>query len=120
MAGATCGQPSESRSWHLCRKGTAAATIARRIRILEDESLPHKRVFVLERRSIQVQKALGIDKDSRAELFEDFVAVTRLCIQPHCVGKSGAATALHADTQSTDFRRHAVLFEQLANFLRRL
>src|SRR5438876_11504504 len=117
MAGAICGQPSRSRSWRLCRKRTAAAAIPLRIWILEDEPLPHERVFVLERRSIQVKKALGVDKDSRTELFKDFVAVARLRIQPHRVGQPRTATALHAHTQPTDFRRHTVLFEQLANLL---
>src|SRR5215470_10820723 len=68
------------RSRHLCRERAAAAAVPCRIGILENESLPHQRLFVLERRSAQVQEALRIDEDARAKLLENLVAVARLRI----------------------------------------
>src|SRR5712664_789084 len=40
----------------LRRKGAAAAAVARRVRILKNEALAHQRLFILERRAVQIQK----------------------------------------------------------------
>src|SRR6267154_75141 len=55
---------------------------------------------------------------ARAELFEDFVPVAGLGVQPHGIGETGTAAALHAYAQAADIGRHAVLFEQRAYFPR--
>src|SRR6266436_1744145 len=102
----------------LRRKGAAAAAVARGIGILENESLAHQRLFVLERSAVQIQKTFRVDEDTRAELFEDFVAVAGVGIQPHGIGEAGTAPALHAYAQAADIWRHAVLFEQRAYFPR--
>src|SRR5947207_7340637 len=104
--------PAAGRSRLLRRERAAAAAIPRRVGVPKDKSLAHQRLFVLERRAIQVQKALGVHENARAVLLEDFVAVARLRIQAHRIGQSGAAAALHAHTQPANFRRHAFLFEQ--------
>src|SRR6266852_1303245 len=102
----------------LGRKRAAAAAVARRVGILEDESLAHERLFVLERSAVQIQKTFRVDEEACAELFEDFVAVAGLGVQPHGIGKAGTAAALHAYAQAADIGRHAVLFEQRAYFPR--
>ena len=102
----------------LRREGAAAAAVSRGVGILEDEALAHQRLFVFERRAVQIQKALGIDEDARAMFLENFVAVAGLGVEAHGVGKTGAAAALHADAQAALFGRDAVLFEQRADFLR--
>src|SRR6266436_2416646 len=72
-------KPSQQRkSVLLGRKRAAAAAVARRVGILEDESLAHQRLFVLERRAVQIQKTFRVDEEARAELFEDFVPVAGL------------------------------------------
>src|SRR5438876_9470181 len=100
----------------LGRKGAAAAAVARRVGILEDESLAHQRLFVLERRAVQIQEAFGVDEESRAEFLKDFVAVASLGVQPHGIGEAGAAAALHAHAQAPDIGRHTFLFKQRADF----
>src|SRR5882762_487337 len=102
----------------LRRKGAATAAVARRVRILKNEALAHQRLFILERRAVQIQKTFGVDEEARAELFEDFVAVAGLRIQPHGIGEAGTAAALNANAQATNIGRHAVLFEQRADFPR--
>src|SRR5713226_5283277 len=102
----------------LRRKRAAAAAVARRVGILEDESLAHQRLFVLERSAVQIQKTFRVDEEARAELFEDFVAVAGLGVPPHGIGEAGTAAALHAYAQASDIGRHAVLFEQRAYFPR--
>src|SRR6266852_3240699 len=102
----------------LGRKRAAAAAVARRVGILEDESLAHQRLFVLERSAVQIQKTFLVDEEARAEFFEDFVAIAGLGVQPHGIGEAGTAAALHAYAQAADIGRHAVLFEQRAYFPR--
>src|SRR5713226_3018313 len=86
----------------LRRKRAAAAAVARRIGILEDESLAHQRLFVFERRAVQIQKTFLVDEEARAEFFEDFVAVASLGVEPHGIRETGAAAALHTYAQATD------------------
>src|SRR5438552_13540424 len=100
----------------LGRKGAAAAAVARRVGILEDESLAHQRLFVLERRAVQIQEAFGVDEEARAEFLKDFVAVASLGVQPHGIGEAGAAAALNAHAQAPDIGRHTFLFKQRADF----
>src|SRR5256885_14015081 len=100
----------------LGRKGAAAAAVARRVGILENESLAHQRFFVLERRAVQIQETFRIDEDARAKFLKDFVAVASLRVQPLGIGKTGAAAALHAHAQAADFGRHTFLFKQRADF----
>src|SRR5260370_2331244 len=102
----------------LRRKRAAAAAVAGRVRILKNESLAHQRLFVLERRAVQIQKTLRVDEEARAELFEDFVAVASLRVQPHGIGETGATSALPAHPQAALLERNAILFEQLADFPR--
>jgi len=54
----------------LGRERAAAAAIARGVGILEHESLAHQRLFVLERRAIQVQQAFRVNEDARAVFLE--------------------------------------------------
>src|SRR5712692_4799390 len=51
----------------LRRKRAAAAAVARRVGILEDESLAHQRLFVLERRAVQEQKTFRVNENTCAE-----------------------------------------------------
>src|SRR5439155_4341322 len=102
----------------LGRKGAAAAAVARRVGILENESLAHQRFFVLERRAVQVQKTFLVNEETRAEFLEDLVAVARVRVQPHGIRETGAAAALHADTQAADMGRHTFLFKKRAYFQR--
>src|SRR5260370_2802736 len=102
----------------LGRKRAAAAAVARRVGILEDESLAHERLFVLERSAVQIQKTFRVDEEARAELLENLVAVASLRVQPHGIGEAGTAAALHPYAQAADIGRHAVLFEQRADFPR--
>src|SRR5262249_35801872 len=101
------------------RKRAAAAAIPRRVGILENKSLADQRLFVLQRRAIQIQKALWINENARAKFLENFVTVPWLCVEAHRIGQTGAATPLHAHAQAPYFWRHAFLFEELANLLRR-
>lgn len=100
-------------------EGAAAATTARRLRILEDESLADESFLEVECRIREIEKALGVHEDARAVLFDDFVAVARLCFEAHGVRKARTAAALHADTQSAGVRGDAFLGEQVADFLGR-
>src|SRR5258708_7471142 len=102
----------------LSRKGATAAAVARRVGILEDESLAHQRLFVFESGSVQKQKTFRVNEGARAEFLEDLVAAACLGVKAHGIRETGAATALHAYAQATLFGRNAILFEQLANFLR--
>src|SRR5260370_5453908 len=102
----------------LGRKRAAAPAVARRVGILEDESLAHQRFFVFERRAVQVQETFRVDDEARAKFLEDLVAVPRLVVEPHGIRQTGAATPLYAYAQAALFGRNAVLFEQLADFLR--
>src|ERR1051325_10676574 len=86
----------------LRRKRAAAAAIARRIGILEDKSLAHERLFVLQRRAIQIQKTFRVHENARAVLLESFVAAPRLRTRAHRVKKAGAAATLHTDAQPAD------------------
>src|SRR5579864_2654786 len=88
-------------------EGTPAAAASRRLRILENESLPHKRLFEIERRIGEVQKTLRIHENARAIFFDHFVAVTRLRFEPHRVRQARASAALHAHAESAGFGRHA-------------
>src|SRR6266481_8844248 len=69
----------------LGREGAAAAAIACGIMILKHESLAHQRLFVLERRAVQIQQAFRVDEDTRTVLLEDLVAVAGLGVQAHGV-----------------------------------
>src|SRR4029077_6834835 len=100
-------------------EGAAAAAIASGVGILEDESLAHQRLFVFERRPVQIEQALGVDEEARAILLENLIPVTGLGIQAHGVGEAGATAALHANAKAAFFRRDSVLLEQGADFLRR-
>src|SRR5260370_9373021 len=102
----------------LRRKGAAAAAVARRVGILEDESLAHERLFVFERGAVQIQETFRIDEEARAEFLENLVAVSGLLVQPHAIGEAGPPAPLHAYAQAADIGRHAVLFEQRADFPR--
>src|SRR5260370_38192942 len=77
----------------LGRKRAAAAAVARRVGILENESLAHQRFFVLKRRAVQIQKTFGVDKKARPEFFEDFVAVASLGVDAHRIRDARAAPA---------------------------
>src|SRR5262249_5078310 len=105
-------------SCNLRGEGAAAAAVALGVRIDEDESLPHQRLFVVQSGAIQVQKALGIDEDASTKLLENSVAVARLCIQSHGIRQTRTATTLHAYAQPSQFWRNAFLNEQRENFLR--
>src|SRR5215471_1013863 len=100
-------------------EGAAAAATASGVGIDENESLAHQRLFVIERRTVEVQKALGIDEDAGAKLLKYLVTVTRLGIEAHGVGKTGAAAALNSDPQSALGRRNAFLGQQSQDLLRR-
>src|SRR6266403_1181707 len=72
-------KPSQQRkSVLLGRKRAAAAAVARRVGILEDESLAHQRLFIFERRAVQVQKTLRVNEEARTEFLKNFIAVARL------------------------------------------
>src|SRR5438876_9348812 len=101
----------------LGRKRAAAAAVARRVGILENESLAHQRFFVLERRAVQIEETLRINEDACAKFLEDLVAVAGLGVQPHGIGEAGAAATLHAHAQAADIRRYTFLFKQRADFL---
>jgi hypothetical protein len=87
-------------------EGAAAAAIAGGIGIDKDESLAHQRVFIVERRAVEVEEALGIDEDAGTKLLKHFVAVAGLGVEPHGVGEAGAAAALDAYTETALIRRH--------------
>src|SRR5712664_728748 len=90
----------------LGRKRAAAAAVARRVGILENESLAHQRLFVLERRAVQIQKTFRVDEEARAEFLEDFFAVACLVVEAHSIREAGAAAALHAYAQAALFGRN--------------
>src|SRR6516162_11236599 len=85
MAGDCGGQPlvrpSHYQSGHrlqpvlpLRRKRTAAATTPIGIRVLKHKALAHERLFILKGRAIEIENALRIHKDPRAEFLENLVA----------------------------------------------
>src|ERR1700732_4192633 len=84
----------------LGRKRAAAAAVARRVWILENESLAHQRLFVLERRAVQEQKTFRVNEEARTEFFEDLVTIARLRVEAHGIREAGAAAALDADAQA--------------------
>src|SRR5579859_4414855 len=96
-------------------EGTPAAAASRHLRILENESLPHKRLFEIERRIGEIQKTLRIHENARAIFLDHFVAVARLRFEPHRVGQSRAPAALNAHAQTTGIGRYAFLCEQFAD-----
>ena len=102
----------------LRRERAAAAAVSGGVGILEHETLAHQCFFVFERCAVEIQKAFWVYEEARAEFFEDFVAIAGLRVQAHRVGQTGAASALHTDSQAALFGRDAFLFEELADFLR--
>src|SRR5258708_11971209 len=112
------GEEHRLKSALLGRERAAAAAVARRVGILENESLAHQRLFVLERRAVQEQKTFRVNEEARAEFFEDLVAIPRLSVEPHAIREAGAAAALDADAQAALFTRNSILVEQLADFPR--
>src|SRR6266436_6895637 len=100
----------------LGRKRAAAAAVARRVGILENEPLAHECLFVLEGSSVQVQNTLRVNEEARAKFLEDLVAVAGLGVQPHSIGETGTAATLHADAQAADIGRHTFFFEQHTDF----
>src|SRR6266852_2266798 len=107
---------TESILCYLSRERTAAAATTRRIGILENETLAHQRIFVVERRAVQIKKTLGIDEDARAVFLKNFVAVAGLRIEAHRIGQPGAAAALHAHAKAALLRGHTFFLEQRADF----
>src|SRR5208282_6211088 len=62
----------------LRRKGTAAAATPRGVWIHENETLPHKSLFVVQSRAIEIQEALGVHKKPRTKFLKHLVAVACL------------------------------------------
>src|SRR5437762_12083846 len=91
MAGERPPASSDSEFWRLRGERAAAAAIPRRIGILENESLAHQCLLVLQGRAVQVKKTFRVDKDARAKLLENLVPVARLGVQAHGIRKSGTA-----------------------------
>src|SRR5258708_19704862 len=85
---------------------------------MENESLAHQPLFVLERRAVQEQKTFRVDENACAVLFENLIPVARLGVQAHGIRQTGAAAALHTYAQAALVGRNAILPEQLADFPR--
>src|SRR3989442_9607288 len=99
----TTGNRPKCLSRRLRGKRTAAAATARRVGILEDESLAHQVFLPLQRVVVAIEITLGVHKQPRAMLLEDFVAVARLRLEPHRVGQARAAAALHTHAKPAGF-----------------
>jgi hypothetical protein len=84
----------------LRRERRTAAAGARGVRIDEVESLPHQRLFVVQRHAVQIEKRLGIDEDPHAVELVDAVALAGPRVELDGVGKPRAAAAHHAQAQS--------------------
>src|SRR6266481_2555360 len=97
-------------------EGTSAAATTRRLRILEDKTLLHQILEVVERRVVEVEVALGIDKNARAIFLEHLVAIARFRIEPHRVRKPRTTPALHTHAQPAGFSGDAIFLQQLADF----
>src|SRR5713226_1050793 len=106
----------ECLSYCLRGKRTAAAATARRIGILEDESLAHQVFLPLERGVVEIEVTLGVHKQPRAMLLEDFVAVARLRLKAHRIGQARAAAALHTHAKPAGFGGNTVFGEESADF----
>src|SRR5947209_1634459 len=110
----TTGDKPKCLSRCLRGKRTAAAATARRVGILEDESLAHQVFLPLQRGVVEIEITLGVHKQPRAMLLEDFVAVARLRLEPHRVGQARAAAALHTHAKPARFGGDTVLGEEPA------
>src|ERR1700746_2980574 len=87
----------------LRRERTTASATAGCLRILEDEPAPHQVFLIVERRLVEVKVALRVHKKPCSVLFDDFIAVPRLCLQTHRVRQSRAPATLHTDAQPARF-----------------
>src|SRR5712692_10711091 len=115
-ASGTTGDRPKCLSRRLRGKRTAAAATARRVGILEDESLAHQVFLPLQRGVVEIEVTLGVHKQPRAMLLEDFVAVARLRLEPHRVRQARAAAALHTHAKPAGFGRDTVFGEESADF----
>src|SRR2546422_1675758 len=116
----TTGDRPKCLSCRLRGKRTAAAATARRVGILEDESPAHQVFLPLERGVVEIEITLGVHKQPRAMLLEDFVAVARLRLEPHRVGQARAAAALHTHAKPAGFGGGTVPGQGSAGFFSRL
>src|SRR2546426_4250515 len=112
----TTGDRPKCLSRRLRGKRTAAAATARRVGILEDEPLAHQVFLPLEGGVVEIEVTLGVHKQPRAMLLEDFVAVARLRLEPHRVRQARAAAALHTHAKPAGFGGDTVLGEESADF----
>src|SRR5712691_10501577 len=112
----TTGDRPKCLSCCLRGKRTATAATARRVGILEDESLAHQVFLPLQRGVVEIEITLGVHKQPRAMLLEDFVAVARLRLEPHRVGQARAAAALHTHAKPAGFGGNTVFGEESADF----
>ena len=93
----------------LRRERRTAAAGARGVRIDEVESLPHQRLFVVQRHAVQIEERLGIDEDAHAVELVDAVALAGLRVELDGIRKPRAAAAHHAQAQAALFGRNAFL-----------
>src|SRR3989454_6414426 len=112
----TTGDKPKCLSRCLRGKRTATAATARRVGILEDESLAHQVFLPLQRGVVEIEVTLGVHKQPRAMLLEDFVAVARLRLEPHRVGQARAAAALHTYAKPAGFGGGTALGAGAAGF----
>src|SRR5712691_10894200 len=112
----TTGDKPKCLSRCLRGKRTATAATARRVGILEDESLAHQVFLPLQRGVVEIEITLGVHKQPRAMLLEDFVAVARLRLEPHRIRQARAAAALHTHAKPADFGGDTVFGEESADF----
>src|ERR1700739_3908867 len=103
----------------LDRKRSPAATTMRGSRILEDKSLPHQCLFVIERHFLEIDIAFRVHENPRSILLDHLIALSRLSIKPHGEPMPGAAAALHAQAQAS-LVRNALLGKEFSNLLGRL
>ena len=85
------------------------------MRIDEVKALPHQRLFVVENHAVEVDKRLGIHKDTDIFKVVDAVPFSRLRVEPNVIGQTGTATALNAESEPPLFRRDSFFGHGYAN-----
>src|SRR5882672_3881586 len=83
------------------RKGRATAATLFGMRVVEHESGLNQRVLPVERHSVQIHHALGINKDLHVLKTEDLIRGPGLSIELELIAEPRTSAAQNAQTQTT-------------------
>jgi hypothetical protein len=97
-------------------EGRAAATGRDDVRVVDLEAGALQRVDVVDRRAVDIGKALVVDQQPQAAVLEDHVAVA-LLVEGELILEARASAAAHADAQSGALLVEALRSEELADLL---